>query len=135
MRKKEKLVRRFLLWAGHGNPYPMHLLMAPSNPSRRYMIRKLAKCAQQPCIAVQLPPEEVLPYFQEPPGHDEMKDPGRVLGKTLEWADAFHKALFAAFPAMRAKVGDNVEALHEELKKFEQEYREKHGHGAADGQQ
>ena len=127
MNRKEKLARRFLLAAGDGDPRVMHLIMSPSNPTRRYSIRKLAKAACRPDIAAQLPGEEVLTYFQEPPGHDELEDPGQVLRKTLEWADAFGQALSVALPAIRAKTRGNVEALEEELKKFEEQYREEHG--------
>ncbi len=64
MTKKEKLARRYLLWAFQGNPYPMRLLTAPSNRRRGYMIRHLARLARQAEIAGQLPGEETLSFFE-----------------------------------------------------------------------
>ena len=74
MRKKERLARLLLLWAGDCDPGAMHLIMSRSNPSRRRMIPMLAKFAQRPDIAAELVRPEVLPFFLEEPGSDALQE-------------------------------------------------------------
>jgi hypothetical protein len=61
----EQLARAVLLWAGHGDPHGMHLVMSPSFPGHETFIKNLAAFGRRPDIAAQLPGPEVLAFFQE----------------------------------------------------------------------
>lgn len=69
----EQVARLVLLSFGDGDPHAMHLIMSPSNPERAVFIKNLALFGRRPDIAPRLPSPEVLEFFQEPEGHDEMQ--------------------------------------------------------------